>query len=79
MRKKGLDKFIGHYGCSAADRIVAVRPPRNDPSPHWTHVWMAECPACGERHPIKPMWRRATASEHRSKPEFTLSASTRLT
>lgn len=66
--------FIGFYGCSVADRIVCVAPPRGrgGEKPHHTESWKITCPACGETHVVKPYWRRATEHERRTKPELVL-------
>lgn len=52
--------YVGHYGCSVADRIVKVRPPlRVTGRPHALESWKITCPACGEVHVVRPMWRPA--------------------
>lgn len=54
---------VGHYGCHRADRVVKVLPPDDTSRPHWTTTWEVECPACGEVHKMRPMWRTAKPGE----------------
>jgi hypothetical protein len=59
--------YVGHYGCELGDRIVRVRLPRdNHGRPHWQATWEILCPACGTRHRVRPMWRRANHEEKRA-------------
>lgn len=62
--------WLGFYGCSAEDRIVAVRPsPARCQRPFYGWKWKIECPACGEEHAVNPLWRKATEHEQRKKAE----------
>lgn len=53
---------VGHYGCQAGDRVVKVVAPHNG-KPHFTTTWTIECPACGDRHRVRPAFRRANEGE----------------
>lgn len=54
---------VGHYGCSAADRVVKVLPPDDGVRPNWRKTWEVECPGCGEVHKVRPLWREAKPGE----------------
>jgi hypothetical protein len=65
MREIKKKRFIGHYGCDVADRLVRIRTFReNKPINETTNV--DPCPACGGyHHGIKPMWRRPAPGEYK--------------
>jgi hypothetical protein len=65
--------YIGFYGCYRADRVVCVGAPNGIKGTdmirirRWT--WREECPACGEVHLFRPMWRAAYKQERRDRAE----------
>lgn len=73
-RKPDKTAIIGHYGCSAARRLVKVRRPRRAKKPKFGSAWRVLCPACGSDHIVVPTWRKATRQE-RALAEVTLGSS----
>lgn len=60
--------YIGFYGCEYGDRVVAVASPPYQGKPHWNVGWRVhECPACGEDHTVKVMWRRREAGDRNAE------------
>jgi hypothetical protein len=70
----GSSGSIGFYGC--ADRggklvrcisVGTVKPPDSA---------KVDCPACGERHMVVPIWRPAVDGDERGKAEVTIGETT---
>lgn len=67
--------YIGHYGCSNADRLIRVAPPTRGGRPHHMESWKVDCP-CGYKHVVRPMWRPAKDQAELDSVEYTLPETT---
>ena len=54
-------RYIGTFGCQAANRVIRVAPLGVGPGGHPKALKVA-CP-CGSEHLVKPFWRRLAAGE----------------
>jgi hypothetical protein len=61
---------LGFFGCSSNGgsivRIGLLGHSRRKPPRHIS----IDCPACGQRHPVEPIWRRPTEADEGREPDL---------